>query len=512
MSRRRKPADVCLLLEGTYPYIAGGVSTWVHDLIGAQSHLRFHLLTLLPSRGKWEPRYELPDNVVGQDVVYLQNIPTGDRYIRGGRKLLRDLRPVLEGFQEGCGSENLVSAMRLLGPQRHRLGAELLMDSELAWQLLQEMYEADMPQSSFLDYFWSWRSIVGGWLAVMLCDLPPAWCYHTVSTGYAGLLAARAVIETGRPAFVTEHGIYTNERRIEISVADWLEETGEETLNIDKPRRDLKDLWINVFVSYSRCCYEMCDHIITLYGGNQVMQRRDGAPEEKLRVIPNGIDFERFSALKRDETERPPMVALIGRVVPIKDVKTYIRAIEALKRSVPDVQAVVMGPTDEDEEYFAECEEMIAHLKLGETLTFTGRVNLNDWLGRVDVIVLSSLSEAQPLVILEAGAAGIPTVATDVGACREMIEGMADEEPALGPGGAVVPVANPLAVAEELGKLLRDPDWYVRCSLAIKERVRRSYNKTDLNRTYGELYRELIELPDNDVLSRLAPGAPGRAA
>ena len=80
--------------------------------------------------------------------------------------------------------------------------------------------------------------------SVFLGTLPAARVYHTLCTGYAGLFAARAHLETGRPALLTEHGIYTNERRIEITMADWLREEAPGGLTIDRQRRDLKTLWI----------------------------------------------------------------------------------------------------------------------------------------------------------------------------------------------------------------------------------------------------------------------------
>ena len=109
---------------------------------------------------------------------------------------------------------------------------------------------------------------------------------------------------------------------------------------------------------------------------------------------------------------------------------------------------------------------MVSYLGLSDTFEFTGPVKLHDYLGRVDVIALTSISEAQPLVLLEAGAASVPSVATDVGSCRDIIFGRADEEPPLGPGGFVTPLSNPLATAKGLADLLIDPD--------LKETLRRS--------------------------------------
>ena len=100
-----------------------------------------------------------------------------------------------------------------------------------------------MPHESFLHFFWAWRALFGGLVATLSFPLPPARVYHTVSTGYAGLLAARATVETGRPAIITEHGIYTNERRIEILQADWIVDTVDKGFAIHDPRRDLRDFW-----------------------------------------------------------------------------------------------------------------------------------------------------------------------------------------------------------------------------------------------------------------------------
>src|SRR6202011_5713558 len=114
--------------------------------------------------------------------------------------------------------------------------------------------------------------------------------------------------------------------------------------------------------------------------GNQELQLRDGAAAERLVVIPNGIDFEAMSAIPRDLAPRPPTVALIGRVVPIKDVKTYIRAIAILRRIDPSVVGLDLGPVEDDLVYVRECEQMVAHLGLGEALRFVGRVNVTEYL------------------------------------------------------------------------------------------------------------------------------------
>jgi glycosyltransferase involved in cell wall biosynthesis len=461
--------------------------------------VRFALLTILPPQASLARKYELPSNVVSLEHVYLNRLPAGPSSVPGGRELLERLQAPLERIHAGGGLAEIQEILRALRRAPRRPGRAFLLDSRGAWDMLLRMYRAGHDHLSFLDYFWTWRTQLLAMYTVFLHPIPPARVYHTLCTGYAGLFAARAHLETGRPALLTEHGIYTNERRIEITMADWLREEVPGGLTIDRHRRDLKSLWIDTFRSFSRACYQACDAIVTLYEGNTVLQIEDGAPPARLRVIPNGIDLARYGAMRPGARPHRPTIALIGRVVPIKDVKTFLRAAARLRDSIPEVRALVLGPLDEDPGYADQCRTLVDHLGLGDTVTFTGRVALADYLPEIDVVVLTSLSEAQPLVILEAGAAGIPCVATDVGACREMILGRGDELPALGAGGVVTPVANPAATAEAVARLLSDTAFRERCGLAIQTRVRQHYDKHDLDQRYRTLYEELVAAPGADA-------------
>ena len=219
-----------------------------------------------------------------------------------------------------------------------------------------------MPHESFLHFFWAWRALFGGLVATLSFPLPPARIYHTVSTGYAGLLAARAAVETGRPALITEHGIYTNERRIEILQADWIVDTVDKGFSIHDPRRDLRDFWTTAFEGYARACYEACAEVITLHEANQPAQIALGATPARMRIIPNGVDYQgleppadrpgptsrrrwRWSAAWcRSRTSRP----ICRRCI-------YCAA-------VPRAARLVMGPTDEQPDYHEACKAAVAEL------------------------------------------------------------------------------------------------------------------------------------------------------
>jgi polysaccharide biosynthesis protein PelF len=481
-------ADVCIIVEGAYPYVNGGVSSWVHNLITALDPLTFHVVALKADDAHQPMRFTLPKNVLHLSEIALQPSRYQSPYGSDASSMIESLEQPLQSLLSRGTGRDFRQIIKVLNDNKGHVNRGNLLNSEAAFEMLQRMYESTVPESSFLQYFWSWRSLVGGLFSVLLADLPPARVYHAISTGYAGLLLARAVVETQRQGILTEHGIYTNERRIEIAMAEWLADRGKPSLEIVKHRRDLRDVWLDAFVGYSQTCYELSSRIVTLYRGNQAMQVRDGALPERMALIPNGVDVAFFAKVVRQKQPKRPTIAMIGRVVQIKDVKTYIRAAALLRIKVPRLRALVIGPTEEDPIYYRECLEMVTHLDLGECIEFTGQVRLVDYLGAVDVVVLTSISEAQPLVLLEAGAAGIPAVATDVGACRDIIEGHPDESPALGPGGFTTALANPQATAKAVADLLLDPALLEHFGAVMRKRTQRYYSKEQTNESYRMLY------------------------
>jgi polysaccharide biosynthesis protein PelF len=489
-------ADICLFLEGTYPFLTGGVSTWAHDLIKDQKGYTFYLVCLLAKNQKVKQRYELPSNVVGLRKVYLQEIPDCQFPLKEKEqeKFFRRLEPLIMKVHDKGRITDLKAMLELLKEYEGRLNQNVLLESKEAWNMMVRIYLMIMGRSSFLNFFWSFRSLIGGLLSILLSPLPEAKMYHTFCTGFSGLFLARAFAETGKPCLTTEHGIYTNERRIEIASAQWLDDMRSQNLSIklDRFEKDIKDYWTDTFLSYSRLCYEASDKIITLFEGNTSFQIADGADPEKLMIIPNGIDYDKYSNVKKDD-HHPPTIALIGRVVHIKDIKTFIRSVNILKDSVKDLRAYIIGPIDEDPEYYRECLELIQQNKLEEYITLTGKVNIVDYLPQIDIMVLTSLSEGQPLTLLEAGAAGIPCVATNVGACSEIISGRKNVDGDKGEGGIVTPLANPFAISNALKKMFKNKELYKRYSENIQRRVKEFYHRDSQVKSYREIYIEAMQ-------------------
>ncbi|MDK2957943.1 MAG: polysaccharide biosynthesis protein PelF, partial [Desulfovibrionales bacterium] len=193
--------------------------------------------------------------------------------------------------------------------------------------------------------------------------------------------------------------------------------------------------------------------------------------------------------------------------VSIKDVKTFIRALKIVSMQLDGFKAYIMGPTEEDEEYYKECLELTRLLRLENNLEFTGKVKVEDYYPSLDLIVLTSISEAQPLVVMEANCAGIPAVCSDVGSCRELLEGRTPEDMALGASGIVTPVADPSATAEAILRIVTNPKLWQSMSIAGRERIKVFYREDDLNRRYHDIYTHHMALPDLDASASAAQGA-----
>lgn len=479
-------ADVCLILEGAYPFVAGGVSGWTQALIEAAPHLRFHLVSIMPDQAPRDVRYAVPANVVDWTTLALDSGAPGRTATRADERLVAEIGLQLESLILRPTTVDLDRLVRSLAASD--IGQSALLDSRAGWRAMEAASGRLLPDAPLLDFFWTWRVMLRSLLTVLAAPLPDASVYHAISTGYAGLLGARAALETGRPFILTEHGIYTNERRIELCLADWIYESGAQGFSITERLCALRDLWTAFFSALSGLAYEASREIVTLYRGNQALQFADGASMDKLRIIPNGVDVARWSAVRPIPSPlRRPTIALIGRVVPIKDIRTFILACAAVRQRAPNVEALIIGPDDEDPAYAAECRKLAHAEGLDSCLRFTGRVDVASLLPRIDVCVLTSVSEAQPLVLLEAGAAGIPSVATDVGCCRDLIEG-APGDGVIGHGGIVTPIGDSAAIAQAIGRMLADDGLRLQMGEVMRRRVRRAYDKTRIDQIYNDLY------------------------
>ncbi|HIU16124.1 MAG TPA: GT4 family glycosyltransferase PelF, partial [Candidatus Ventricola intestinavium] len=177
-------------------------------------------------------------------------------------------------------------------------------------------------------------------------------------------------------------------------------------------------------------------------------------------------------------------IGAVVRIVPIKDIKTMLYAFSNVTAERRDVRLHILGPTDENEEYFAECMQLKEDMGL-ENVVFTGRVDTAEYMRGMDFTLLTSISEGQPLAVLEAMAAGRPAVTTDVGCCRELIEGVND---GFGAAGICVPAMHQTALAEAILTLCEDAEKRRRMGENGRRRVSRLFRHTDMVKRYELLF------------------------
>lgn len=487
--------DICLLLEGTYPYVAGGVSSWVDQLLNRYKDLTFSILYLGPRRSAQKKmHYKIPENVVDFREIYLFDYQIRKEHTKPGKK--KDFE-ILFSFFKDMRSGNvalLPELLRIIGnPETRTISLHDLAHSLEGWEMLLKLYNTEGEETSFLDYFWTWRFLFLPFFSLLRIDLPQARMYHSVSTGYAGAIGAMAKLKYNRPYLLTEHGIYTRERKIEISKADWIFSKEANEIIVSDDREFFREWWIQLFSFLSKVSYEWADEIITLFDGNKKIEIEEGADPNKISVIPNGVDFQSLSTLKSKTDKSVYRIGLVGRVVPIKDIKTFIKAARKIYDDLPNVEILVIGPWDEDEDYYKECLFLVEMESLKNVVKFTGKVRVSDYYPMLDIMVLTSISEAQPIAILEAEACGIPVVATDVGACRELVYGRTPDDQLLGVCGEIVPICNPEAVSKAVIKILKDPSLCKKMGNIGKKRVEMYYQMDDLVARYHAKYIQYTE-------------------
>lgn len=211
------------------------------------------------------------------------------------------------------------------------------------------------------------------------------------------------------------------------------------------------------------------------------------APPEKIVVVPLGLDLDQFRSLPASADARralgfpadEPLVVLVARLVPIKDVGTFLRAFTRLA-SRTRAHAAIVG----DGEERGSLERLARELGVSERCHFLGwQRDMRTVYAAADVVALSSLNEGSPVSLIEAMSAGRPVVATSVGGVPDVVD---DDV------GALVAPRDPEAMAAALERLVTDADAVRRLASTGRERAFERYSADRLVRDVERLYAELL--------------------
>lgn len=472
---------ICLLAEGSYPYIVGGVSAWMQMLIQGMPEHEFIIYTInAEEKERGNFKYKLPPNVVAVKEIFLDTVlkmsakPKKQiNFNKHEHNVLLDLL-IPEEDKDKKGKIDLTSLSDIF---RKRLSKEDFLQIFMSFDffdIILEAYQKKYSYLSFTDYFWTIRSLLLPLFFLLQDEIPDADLYHSVATCYCGIIGALVSIYNKKPFIITEHGIYSREREEEIIKSDWV-------------KGDFKSIWIEYFYKQANIAYTYADKVLTLFEGNAKTEISLGCDPNKICIVPNGVRLENFLTIKHeDDPEGYLVIGAVVRIVPIKDIITMIRAFSLVQQQIPKSKLYIMGPYVEDPEYFEECKQFVNSLQL-ENVIFTGNVDIREYLGKMNVLLLSSISEGQPLALLEGCAAGIASITTDVGCCREVIYGSGKDDN-LGDAGIVVPIMDFEGMAEAIVKLANDKELRDKMAKAGRERIIKYYSYQKFIDSYKDIY------------------------
>ena len=200
-----------------------------------------------------------------------------------------------------------------------------------------------------------------------------------------------------------------------------------------------------------------------------------GAPEDRVFFVPNGVDTEFFCPAPAPVTA--PEIVCVGRLVPEKDHTSLLAALALVRQSLPAVRLHVVG----DGPLLAQTQALAHDLGLGEAVVFHGSsARVREHLHQARLVVLASVSEGMPNVLLEGMACALPVVGTRVGGIPDLVEH--------GRQGLLVPPRAPEALAAALTQVLQEADLAAALGQAGRAMVLEHYSLQSMTRQHESVY------------------------
>ena len=236
--------------------------------------------------------------------------------------------------------------------------------------------------------------------------------------------------------------------------------------------------------------YERCDHIIAVSEGVRQYALEAGIAPDRVSMVHNGVDIERFTPPSNRDTIKKAagldadsvVIGLIGRMSHEKGHHWFLEAVAPLAREFPAARFLFVG----DGLMRAELEAKVAQLGLSAQTRFVGyQSDILPWMSAMDILVLPSVSaEGFARVLIEAGALGIPAIASPVGGNAEAIES--------GQTGFIVPVNDVDALRDAVRELLGDSEKRRRLGSAARQRVSANFTVNGMVEKTERIYLEVI--------------------
>ncbi|MFF6783315.1 GT4 family glycosyltransferase PelF [Streptomyces sp. NPDC012510] len=466
-------AHVTLLTEGTYPHSHGGVSVWCDQLVQGMPDLEFDVIAVTGTGREpvvWDP----PAHVSRVLSVPLWGEPPEGRPPRGRarRQLAAAYERFLTALLDPAAEDGFAPALHAMARAAADGTLSPFLRSDRAIALLTAVWNrpglAVREARPTLHDALTATSLLEHALRPLAAPPPETGVAHAVSGGVAVLPGLAALERHGVPLLLTEHGVYLRERYLGCRTAPY--------------RWPVKAVVLGFFRLLAEETYRRAALITPGNRYNRLWEEQGGADPESIRTVYNGVDPAAFSPAGPEPDT--PTLSWAGRVDPIKDLETLIRAFALVRARRPDARLRLFGGTPKGGEAYRErCQALAAELGHGDAVTFEGRVDdIRDAYAAGNVVMLSSISEGFPFTLIEAMSCGRATVSTDVGGVRE----------AVGDTGLVVPPRDPGAMAEAALELLGDPVRRRAMGEAARLRVIEQFTLRRTIDTFRSIYLELL--------------------
>ncbi|MDP2044187.1 MAG: GT4 family glycosyltransferase PelF, partial [Candidatus Omnitrophota bacterium] len=211
-------------------------------------------------------------------------------------------------------------------------------------------------------------------------------------------------------------------------------------------------------------------------------------PHERIRLVPRSVDLEKFKYLDpKNKRKEDFNVGIIGRITPLKGHLHFIKAMARISRSVPRLKIWIVGDAPASKEaYKEEVQVLVRRLGLWHCTEFLGtQRDIPGILAHLDLVVLATTThEAFGRVIIEAQAAGVPVVATQVGGVVDIIED--------GKNGLLVPPADPNSMADAIMRIFKDTQLAQELAQNAYAKVKEKYNVELMVKNTLDVYRDAL--------------------
>ncbi|MFP5247657.1 MAG: GT4 family glycosyltransferase PelF [Thermoanaerobaculia bacterium] len=474
--------SVLMTTEGTYPYSAGGVSTWCDALLRNTPDVRWTLLPLMMNP-HIEQKFDPPDNVrkilnvplwgIEEPSEFSEDIPFAQLYDRKRRttadaierEFLPPFRELLRIVTSDPGdSPALGNVFVQLEDYFRTYDYNQTFKARVVWQAFRQEMEKRTPAPTLFDLTECLRWLYH-FLVVLNVRVPKTSVTHATAAAFCGIPCITAKVRNGTPMVLTEHGVYLREQYLFLS----------------RFRRLFfcKQFLLDLITAVVRANYHFADIVAPVCHYNTRWEVAHATPQQKIRVIYNGVDPETF--VGSPKLTGIPHVVATARIDPLKDIETLLRVAARLKISHPRTKFTVFGAVA-DEAYYRRCLALRRHLGVEDTVTIGSATDdVVAAYREADVVLLTSISEAFPYSVIEAMACERAVVASDVGGVGEALEGC----------GVLVKPRDDERFAAEVARLLDSPTLRHRLGMKARARVMEEFRLDHTIGRYLALYRSL---------------------